>query len=383
MRKKTTPGRGTRGTPLKKRTDAGRRRLVRRRAAASAANAGAALPLSVWSRRAFRAGQLDAREAMESVLHGELKHAPGQWKRAMNELWNRWLDRRLKGVPLTEQQYSALSAQYARGFSEAAGVRGERAVLLPTTRTVAAVVTVMNEERTLPEVLDQLERLPLAETIVVINGSTDNSYHIARSRPELTILHYPEPLGHDVGRAIGAKASSSDIVLFLDGDLPVDAEQLRPFIGEIARGKDVALNDIHRYIGVFAQRDVVTVMKEFLNRVLGREDLGASSLTAIPHALSRRAIQQIGYESLAVPPLAHARAIQLGLSFGKPISVDVITKNKVRRSLNVGVSNPVAEMIIGDHIEALHYCMSVAGSRLGFPDHSRNRQSIGGLAGAS
>jgi len=377
---------------------------VRPKAAAPGKDRSSSFPIALWSRRAFRAGRLDAREALERtavsppsaseaapgraaggrVTGGRITgghvtggRVTGPWKRTMNELWNRWLERRLNGFALSERHYAALAAQYARGFAAGSGVPCDRVVLLPTTRSVAAVVTAMNEERTLPVVLDQLERLPLHETIVVINGSTDNSYHIARSRPEVTILHYPEPLGHDVGRAVGAKASTSDIVLFLDGDLPVEAEQLRPFIAEIARGGDVALNDIHRYIGVFSERDVVTVMKEFLNRVLGREDLGASSLTAIPHAMSREAIRRIGYESLAVPPLAHARAIRLGLKLGRPVSVDVITRNKVRRSLNVGVSNPVAEMIIGDHIEALHDCMREAGSRLGFHDRTRNRQAIG------
>jgi len=347
----------------------------RKRAGVPARNrsrAAAPAGVAAWADHALRDGRIDASLAP--------KEAASDWQQAMNACWNRWLRVR-KLTDLDVQALETIGKKYAEGFAEAAGLGAPNWVPIPTERKVGAVVTAMNEEKTLPGVLAQLERLPLSEIIVVINGSADSSFAVARQHRRATIICYPDALGHDVGRAIGAKASVSDIVLFLDGDFPVMAEHLVPFIADIERGTDVALNDITPYMGLFAQRDAVTIMKEFMNRSLGRSDLAANSLTAVPHALSRKAIEMIGYENLSVPPKAQAKAIRMGLKIRAPMSVDVISRNRIRGAMNVGLANPVSEMIIGDHIEALDLLMRSEGSRLSFHDVIRRREWTGGNMG--
>jgi glycosyltransferase involved in cell wall biosynthesis len=250
-------------------------------------------------------------------------------------------------------------------------------VPVPTRQSLAAIVTVMNEERTLPDVLEQLNRLPLDEIVVVMNGTTDGSFSVARRASNAVIVHFPQPLGHDVGRAVGAKLARSDLLLFLDGDIPVGAEQLVPFVAVLAAGADIALNDISPNIGPFGERDAVTVMKEFLNRALGRPDLQANSLTAVPHAMSRKALETIGYKNLIVPPLAQSIAIRRGLKIECAASVDVVTRNRIK-TWNAGDNNPVSRLIVGDHVEALSALTREAGSRLDFPDSMRVRRAAGG-----
>ena len=92
--------------------------------------------------------------------------------------------------------------------------------------------------------LRELKRLPLHEIIVVENGSHDHTYAAARAFEGVTVIHIPERLGHDVARALGAKMSTGDIVLFMDGDMPVPAEKLSSYLVAADRGVDVALNDI-------------------------------------------------------------------------------------------------------------------------------------------
>jgi glycosyltransferase involved in cell wall biosynthesis len=249
---------------------------------------------------------------------------------------------------------------------------------MPTGKTVSVVLTAMNEASTMAAVLDQLARLPIDELIIVVNGSTDGTFDLARARTKAIIVHYSDALGHDVGRAIGAKLSRSEIVLFLDGDFPVTAEQLMLFVDAIERGADVALNNISPFLGQFGHRDSVTMVKELLNRGLGRRDLESNSLTAVPHALSKRAIEVIGYNNLAVPPKAHAIAVSRGLDVDCSVSVDVIAKNKVRYS-NTGSQNRVADLIVGDHLEALSMLMAEKGARLGEPDRIRNRSLFEGM----
>lgn len=255
---------------------------------------------------------------------------------------------------------------------------GGKMLRLPKHRRVAVVVCAMNEGTTITRMLNELGRLKLHETIVVINGSSDDTWAKVRRHPSKPIvIHYDEALGHDVGRAIGAKASTADLVLFVDGDLPIRAPRLAAMLRAAGRGTDVVLNHVTPYLPRFHRRDQVTIVKEFLNRACGRADLDANSLTAVPHVLSRRAIERIGPQSLAVPPLAQVRALQLGLKVNAPVGVNVFRTNR-KRATNTGKANPVSDLIVADHLEALSYLFREEGHRLGYPDHMRNR--LGGRA---
>ncbi len=250
-------------------------------------------------------------------------------------------------------------------------------VPLPTDKRVGVIVSVKNEAGTLAPVLRELSRLPLHELIVVVNGSTDASLALARNVPMATVVHYESPIGHDVGRAVGAKLATSDILVFVDADFTIQAEKLVPFIAAVHRGMDVALNNITPNLKSFPLRDRVTRMKEFLNLIVRRPDLQANSMTAVPHALSRRALDAIGYQQLMVPPKAQVAAILKGLAVGAPGNVEVLKANR-HKAENVGSHNAVSDLIMGDHLEALQFAMAELGERLWFPDYSRRRDMLGG-----
>jgi len=230
--------------------------------------------------------------------------------------------------------------------------------LLPGFRsTLSVVISARDEEETLYKVLEQVTRLQPAEIIVVLNGCQDRSFQRARLCKTAIIVHCPESAGHDVGRAIGAKLSRGDILLFLDGDMVIPAPYLAMFPAAIERGIDVALNDIDPLLPAFALWDDVTRCKLFLNSTLERPDLGTGSMTAVPHALSRRAVERIGYHHLMVPPKAQAVAIMEKLRVEKVNTVDVIKHNRQRKA-NTGAGNAMAQLIAGDHAEAVHELLS-------------------------
>jgi hypothetical protein len=320
-----------------------------------------------WRKWGSRAGQEDA------LTHSIAKE--GYQKKALNNLWIK----RATSDMLTSnaKSYEAASKGYVKGYCKASNMHVPDWVLLPTARSVSAIVSVMNEERTIVKVLEQLNRLPLDELIVIVNGSSDQTLEKVRAHSHALIIHYPDPLGHDVGRAIGAKLSHSDILLFLDGDFVVRAEDLLPFIYDVERGSDLALNNITPYLPKFSRWDSVTVMKRFLNISLKRPDLNANSLTAVPHALSRNALQHIGCAELMIPPKAQVNAILTGLRITAPTSINVVSVNKIRKH-NRGRNNPVARMIIGDHVEALQFAMKSIGERIEFPDVIRKRKFLKG-----
>lgn len=242
------------------------------------------------------------------------------------------------------------SRRTAAGASAAGSGAGRQ---LPALHgSLSVVISARNEEQTLLKLLDQVTRLKPLEIIVVLNGCSDRSFQRTRLCPQATIVHIPESAGHDVGRSLGAKLSRGDILLFLDGDMVIPARQMSLFTEAVDGGVDVALNDLDHLLPPFALSDAVTRCKMYLNAVLGRSDLGVSSMTAVPHALSRKALERIGYRELMVPPKAHALSVMRQLRVEKAGTVNVIKHNRLRQS-NTGAGNAMEQLIAGDHAEAL------------------------------
>ncbi|WP_434006832.1 glycosyltransferase family 2 protein [Paenibacillus konkukensis] len=232
----------------------------------------------------------------------------------------------------------------------------------------------MNERRTLARVIREAKKLqPGVEIIAVVNGSTDGSENIARVSGA-RVIFYEQPLGHDVGRSVGARYASGDVLLFLDGDMVIPAQKLRPFIYAVERGVDVALN---RYIGPTRLRSSahpVVLAKHALNTAIGRADLRGASMTTIPHAVSRKALDAIGIENLAVPPKAQAMAVQKQLRVEAVHFIHVGLLNPVRRRGNR--ADPLGRLIVGDHLEALRWYTQSTNDRGLHTDLNRNRNMV-------
>lgn len=242
----------------------------------------------------------------------------------------------------------------------------------PSSSRVSVIIPVMNEKKTLHSVLKEARKLKPLEIIVVANGSTDGSKEIAQASGA-RVITFDQPLGHDVGRGVGALHASGDILLFIDGDIVIPAAQLRPFVHAVHKGVDVALN---RYSGPVQTKQVhpVVLAKHALNSMLGRDDLRGASMTAIPHALSRRALHIIGADNLAVPPKAQTIALVKQLRVETIRNVDVSTRNPKRRG-GTGV-DPLRDLIVGDHLEAIHWLTQATNTRAHHSDLARNRSLV-------
>ncbi|CAM4472802.1 glycosyltransferase family 2 protein [Paenibacillus typhae] len=238
---------------------------------------------------------------------------------------------------------------------------------------VSVIIPAMNEARTIAAVIAGARGVhPRCEVIVIVNGSADNTAEIAH-RMGAKVITFPQPLGHDVGRSVGAEAARGDILLFTDGDLVISAAELRPFVEAVGSGADVALND---YSGPVRGRIAhpVILSKYTLNVMLGRPDLNGYSLTAVPHALSRKALTALGSAILSRPPLAHARAVLDGLKVKAVHKVPVGRMNAVRRKEDG--RDLLQEVILSDHLEAMGLLLERRGERAGYSDAGRRREMV-------
>lgn len=238
---------------------------------------------------------------------------------------------------------------------------------------VSIIIPVMNERRTLARVIREANRVDAqSEVIVVVNGSTDGSKHIA-ARSGARVINYDQPLGHDVGRAIGAMQARGDILLFLDADIIIPAHKLRTFITAVTQGVDIALNS---YLGPTLKSDVHSVIlaKHALNAMVKKTELLGASLTTIPHAMNRKVLEVIGADSLAVPPLAHLKALFYGLNV-KPVQFINVGSNPIKRKRR-GRQDPLKDLIVGDHLEAIGWLTEHANERGNLTDFMRQRENV-------
>lgn len=238
---------------------------------------------------------------------------------------------------------------------------------------VSVIIPAMNEAGTIAAVIAGARGVhPRCEVIVIVNGSADNTAEIAQ-RMGAKVITFPQPLGHDVGRSVGAEAAGGEILLFTDGDLVIPAAELRPFVEAVSGGADVALND---YSGPVRSRipHPVVLSKHTLNLMLGRPDLHGYSLTAVPHAISRKALSLLGSAILSRPPLAYARAVLDGLKVRAVHKVQVGKMNAVRRK--DGGRDPLQEIILSDHLAAVAMLLERRGERAGYDDAGRRREMV-------
>lgn len=238
---------------------------------------------------------------------------------------------------------------------------------------VSVVIPVVNERKTIVRVIQQARGVHQdTEVIVVANGSTDGTKQTAE-KIGAKVIYFEKRLGHDVGRSIGAREAKGDIIVFTDGDIVIPSKQFVPLILAVQHGIDVALN---KYLGITRRKNVhnVVLAKHALNIALSRPDLRGASMTTVPHAISRKALEVIGVENLAVPPKALAIAVQSGLAVRAVHYIDVGRLNpRKRRGYKV---DPLEKLIVGDHIEALEWLINCTDVRGNMPDLERMRDIV-------
>lgn len=235
---------------------------------------------------------------------------------------------------------------------------------IPHSIPISVIIPSGNEERTIQKVIAEAQKISKnTEVIVVCNGVTDKTVAKAR-KTGAKVLEYHTTLGHDVGRAIGAKIAKGEVLLFIDADFVVPCSTLRKYCLEVINGADVVLNS---FSGV--GRHPTAEAKRTLNLLMGRPDLEGSSFTTVPHACSRRAVEIIGYENLAVPPKAQAISIlqQLNINRGKLVQTNRLNRRRKRRKISI------QNLVLGDHVEAISQLIEERGERGGFTDFLRQR----------
>ncbi|MED4582484.1 glycosyltransferase [Brevibacillus choshinensis] len=216
---------------------------------------------------------------------------------------------------------------------------------------LSVIISVQQDEKTIRKLIKQVERLVPKEILIIIDGSQDQSVDLILNSSSYarTCYIYSFPLGEELWRSIGAKEATGDVWLFLDGDTVISAEELMSFVGACYRGIDIAL----RKESPLTQAGTISLAKAFMNSLIDQEQLGVSSMSDLPLAMTQKAALRIGLDHLVTPPLAHVIAIEKGLR------VEAVNRTKEEGLAKQRISNSHSwikeSTCLGDHLEAVAY----------------------------
>lgn len=144
-------------------------------------------------------------------------------------------DNTLNSRTLDQQSFGEVSAHGAAAHDTGSPPNGH------PDPSVSIVIPARNEATSLRVLLPELRaRYPDYRVIVVDDGSTDDTCAVARQHGADVISH-PYRLGNGAAVKAGARACTSEIIVFMDGDgqhRPVDIQQL---LDKLAEGYDMII----------------------------------------------------------------------------------------------------------------------------------------------
>ena len=106
-----------------------------------------------------------------------------------------------------------------------------------SNRTIAVIIPVLNEEQTLPFVLNDIPKDLVDEVVVIDNGSTDKTPEIARESGATLLFESRKGYGYPCLKGMEyLKTKKPDIVVFVDGNHSDHPDEIFKLVGPMVKG---------------------------------------------------------------------------------------------------------------------------------------------------
>ena len=105
--------------------------------------------------------------------------------------------------------------------------------------TYTIIIPIFNEGRTLTELLRRLEKYRKKRNIDIIiidDGSTDETKNLLIENDSLRIIRNPSNMGKGAALNIGVGLASSENLIFIDGDLEIELDDITKLINKYESG---------------------------------------------------------------------------------------------------------------------------------------------------
>jgi glycosyltransferase involved in cell wall biosynthesis len=251
-------------------------------------------------------------------------------------------------------------------------------------KLISIIISASDNADTLTNVITSASGISPHEIIVLINENNNKDGEFTKVAEKLgcKVIVTQQTNSND-GCVQAAKEANGDVLLFLDGNIVLPASQLHKFVEPILKDEaEVVLNNFDRSFldrRVKQWPDSYTVWKQVLNDALGHTELNIDSLLSMPHAITKKAIQAIGYESLVNPALAHMRTIEQGWRISRQYSIDAMSPGEFYSEEQCSYRSPLSDaekQNMRNYLKALAEWLQTHGVRGGYTDGGRRRDII-------
>ena len=143
---------------------------------------------------------------------------------------------------------------------------------------VAVIVPSLNEEESLPELVERIDAAITAmgrswEVWIIDDGSDDNTFEVVRQlglvRPQVHGIKFGRNFGKAAALAAGFKAVSADIIITMDADLQDDPAEIPDLIALIEQGWDLVSGWKQDRKDSFIKNNTSKVFNWFTSRMCG------------------------------------------------------------------------------------------------------------------
>ncbi|UKK98683.1 glycosyltransferase family 2 protein [Brevibacillus brevis] len=178
---------------------------------------------------------------------------------------------------------------------------------------VSVIIPLSDSARNMKKLLSVVKRIdPHTEVIVVCNGVSSQETSLSNEWGAQVISTGLEVDSYEA-RAIGSAHARGDVVLFIDECLTMPLLYLKKYVTLVKKGSDVIITTCSDHWGSKRGNRSAGSAYCLLNHLLGQKSMGSASFENIPFALSRKALEAIGSETLCNPAVALVQASVLGL----------------------------------------------------------------------
>ena len=130
------------------------------------------------------------------------------------------------------------------------------------------IIPIYNEEKTLHELLFQLEKYSNIFEIIIINdGSTDGTKHILEKNNSFKVFHLPNNLGKGYSLITGVNYAKNESIILMDGDLEIELSCIKNLIKNFELSKGHVVIGNRWIIKNQNKRDLNTYGNHFLNQI--------------------------------------------------------------------------------------------------------------------
>lgn len=108
--------------------------------------------------------------------------------------------------------------------------RGRRSV----PKKVTVIIVATNHASQITHLIREVNRLPVEQFFVIVSGSNDQIFWLARTKSKAIVVSHPRPLNWGEATDLGKRLAKSHSLLFLDADTPTTREELITAIANTA-----------------------------------------------------------------------------------------------------------------------------------------------------